>query len=312
MKGKAQKRAIAELTFAGALWGFGFICTIWALRSMGPLSITGWRFALAALTGLLISSMITRHRKQMSWQQFFLAAIPGLLLCGTLVLQTWGLRFTTATKSGFLTTLYVLMVPMIERVWLKRRLPKMHFVYVTLALIGVALICDLTSELGLLVSGQASDLAPKQRWNIGDLLTLLCAIAASVHIVWFGLIQKKIGSAFVFNNYQSIWAGALPLLLSFFLEPMPTPNFADFSMYGLISLTFGSTMIAFALQVHSQKVINPSLASLIFLLESPFATLFAVTLLGETLKTSQWFGAGLILVAAGLSAALVDEEEAAA
>ena len=282
-----------ELTFAGMLWGFGFIAVIWALRGMGPLSITGWRFALAAVAGLGITLAIKPLRKQMEKEQFFLAMIPGLLISLSLILQTWGLKHTTATKSGFITTLYVLFVPVMEKVWFKRRLPKRHYFYVFLALIGVALICDLPGELMGKVEGGGA--------NFGDFLTLLCAIAASFQILWFGKIAPKIKSSFTFNNFQSVWAGIIPLLLSFAFEPFPTPSFADNSMWGLASLAFGSTLIAFALQVRAQKIISPSVASLLFLLESPFATLFAILFLNESLRTIQWFGAGLILVSAGLA-----------
>lgn len=290
-----------ELTFAGMLWGFGFIAAIWALRGMGPLAITGWRFAIAAVVGIGITSSLKSVRAQMTRDQFFLAMIPGLFLSLSLVFQTFALKYTTATKSGFITTLYVLFVPLLERLWFKRRLPKRHYFYVFLALVGVALICDLPGEF----SGQAGNGGA----NFGDFLTLLCAIAASFQILWFGKIAPRITSSFSFNNFQSVWAGIIPLLLSFVIEPWPSPSFADNSIWGLASLAFGSTLIAFALQVRAQKTISPSVASLLFLLESPFATLFAIYFLDERLRTIQWFGAGLILISAGL--ATVFSKEAA-
>jgi drug/metabolite transporter (DMT)-like permease len=305
-----QTSAIIELTIAGALWGFGFIAAIWALRGMGPLSITGWRFALAAVFGLGISFFIPSLRSSLTdWKQFKLAFIPGLLISATLCLQTWGLQYTTATKSAFITTLYVLMVPLLERFLLKRRLPRFHLVYVAIALIGVALICDLQSiwlESPNLDHLNAKDLA-KNRLNVGDLVTFFCAIAATLHILWFGVIAKKIGSSFTFNNFQSVWAGFLPLTFSILLEPTPRPSFADFSMIGLLALAFGSTLIAFSLQVRAQKHISPSLVSLLFLLESPFSALFAIAFLGEGLRAIQWAGAGLILSAAAMSSIFTTE-----
>jgi drug/metabolite transporter (DMT)-like permease len=310
-------RAAFELTFASVLWGFGFIAAVWALDVMGPLSLTGWRFFIAAFVGLGISLLVPSLRRQATPQQFMLAAIPGLLLCLTILLQTWGLLYTTATKSGFITTIYVLIVPLLEFIFLKRPLAKKHFIYVALGLIGVALICDLPAEINgsqaAAMAAAAPQLALKLRWNFGDLLTLGCAIVASFHIVYFGKIQKRIGSAFVFNNFQSIWACVLPLSLAMFFEgPILIGahglHFMSPSLIGFCSLAFGSTLIAFALQVRAQKILSPSLASLLFLLESPFATLFAVYFLGEKLKTSQWVGAGLILLAAGLSTALATED----
>ena len=303
MTRQARTLAVLELTLAGALWGFGFIAAVWALRGMGPLAVTGWRFALAVAAGFIFAAFNKKFRADLNGKTFWLAAIPGLLISATLVLQTYGLRYTTATKSGFITTLYVLIVPVLEMVFFKRRLPRYHFVYVLLALLGVALICDIPGALTGAITGENA------RLNTGDFLTFLCAIAASAHILWFEVIKSKLPSAFAFNHFQSIWAGALPLGLSFVLEPWPAPKLADLSLIGLAMLGFGSTLIAFALQVRAQKVIAPSLASLLFLLESPFATLFAIFLLGETLRTAQWAGAGLILIAAAMSILFTKESE---
>jgi drug/metabolite transporter (DMT)-like permease len=300
-----SKSAVLELAFAGALWGFGFIAAVWALRSMGPMAITGWRFTVAAVIGFTIVGLRPSLRSHLTREQFWLACVPGMLICATLVFQTWGLRYTTATKSSFITTLYVLIVPVLERLWLKRHVPRMHYLFVIIALIGVALICDLAGEF----TGGINGTDPRLRWNFGDLLTLICSFAASVHIIWFGRINQKIGDSFVFNNFQSLWACAIPLVASFALEPAPTPNLSDLSMIGFLMLAIGSTLIAFALQVRAQKVISPSLASLLFLLESPFATLFAIYFLGESLRTGQWVGAGLILAAAGLSTVFAAEVE---
>lgn len=310
MKSHARGSAILELSLAAAFWGFGFIAAVWALRGMGPLAATGWRFALAAIVGVGIMLARPGLRKSFSWEQFRLAAIPGLLISFTLVTQTWGLKYTTATKSGFITTLYVLIVPLLEGVLLKRKVPRLHFLFVAFALLGVALICDLPRELS---GGGAfnAESPAAQRLNFGDALTLLCSVAASLHILYFGYIYKRIGSSFAFNNYQSIWAGVIPLALSFVLEPWPRLSFDNSSLQGLLMLAFGSTLIAFALQVRAQKDIAPSLASLLFLLESPFATVFAIYFLAETMHTAQWAGAGLIMIAAILSTAYakeVDEE----
>lgn len=306
----AQIRAAFELVGAGTLWGFGFVAAVWALRGMGPLAVTGWRFAIAALVGSLMILAVPSLRKQVSREQFLLAAIPGFLISLTLVFQTWGLRYTTATKCGLITTLYVILVPLGEWLWLKKRPPRIHFFCVLLALVGVYLICippnDVTGVANGTVTKSAEELA-KELPNFGDFLTFLCAIAATLHILWFGYIQKRIQSAFVFNNFQSLWAGTIPFILALFLEPAPQLSMANNSLVGFLSLVFGSTMIAFALQVRAQKVISPSLASLLFLLESPFATFFAFLLLGENLQLTQWIGAGAILVAAALSTAFTVE-----
>jgi drug/metabolite transporter (DMT)-like permease len=282
----ARAFAVLELVFAASFWGFGFIAAIWALGAMGPLAITGWRFALASLTGLLICLATPGLRRHLTRKSFFLAAIPGFCLSLTLVLQTWGLRTTTATKSGFITCLYVLIVPLLEQAFFKRKIHRLHFLFVLIALGGTALICGFQPHT--LVAGD---------WNFGDFLTLLCAVAASFHILVLGVVSTRAESSFVFNLCQSIWAGALPLALSFIFEPAIKWPVTGKPLIGLLALAYGSTLIAFSLQIRAQKKISPSIASLLFLLESPFATLYAIYFLGESLTTLQWAGAGLIMIA---------------
>ncbi len=316
-----QAQATAELVFAGVLWGFGFIATVWALGAMAPLSLTGWRFVVAAVIGFAICWARPSIRRHLSKEQFWLAAPPGLLLAALLVFQTWGLKYTTATKSSFITTLYVLMVPLLESTWLKRRLSLVHYIAVAAALVGTLFICDLPGELSgelaselagertLGASDEASRAAlAKLGLNLGDLLTFIASVFASIHIVWFGVIQRKIKDPFVFNTFQSFWAGVIPLMLALAFEPLPNLHASTQAWIGFLSLSLGSTLIAFALQVRAQKILSPSLASLLFLLESPFATFFAVLFLSESLQTHQWLGAGLILLAAGLSTAIATED----
>lgn len=286
--------AVSELVLAASLWGFGFVATVWALEDFGPLWIGGLRCSVAFVFGLLICLSVPGLRSKLSKSQFYLAFWPGLFLAGTLVLQTWGLKYTTATKSGFITTLYVLMVPILERALLGRKIPRFHIVFVLIALIGVAMICD----LGQIFSAVPSDLSverARELWNFGDWLTLICAFAATLHIVWFGKIHSRIESSFVFNIYQTFWAGLIPFTLMFFLEPFPT-RLRAFPLGGLMMLTFASTLIAFALQVRAQKKVSPSLASLLFLLESPFAAFFGILFLGERLTWMNGTGALIILV----------------
>lgn len=295
-----QIQAAIELVFAGLLWGFGFVAAVWALRGMGPLSVTGWRFVIAGAVGSLIVVLVPSLRKQATSEQFFLAAAPGFLVSMTLIFQTWGLRYTTATKCGLITTLYVILVPLGEWLWLKKRPPRRHFYCVALAFFGVVLICTSPFKDTQALQRTADEIA-KEKLNFGDFLTLLCAIASTLHILWFGFIQKRIRSSFVFNNFQTIWASIIPFGLALVLEPTPNLLAGDLSTIGLLALAFGPTMIAFALQVRAQKAISPSLASLLFLLEAPFAAFFAFLFLGETLRSVQWIGAVCILGAAAVS-----------
>lgn len=272
-------QAIVELVFAAILWGFGFIAVVWTLREIGPIATSVVRFGAATL--ILFVLVLTREewRRHLTLAQAKLAFLPGLFLVLTLGFQTFGLQFTTATKSSFITTLYVLAVPILERLILKRPLHPLHWFFVGLALFGTALICEF----------EGGD------WNIGDVLTFLCMIAASFHILWFGLITKKIASVMTFNFWQIAWGFAICLPLLAFESGALFPT-GTFAWSGLAAMVIGSTIVAFGLQIRAQRVLSPSVASLIFLLESPFATLFAIAILNERLSSSQWLGGGLILL----------------
>ncbi len=293
--------AVLELVLAGSLWGFGFVAAVWALQAWGPMTTSALRFALALSVGYAICWFAPEMRKCLTWRNMKLTFIPGCFLSGTLLFQTWGLQYTSATKSGFITCFYVLMVPILERLWLKRQLPRFHFLFVIIALVGLALICDLASlwmhrETGLnLMAAHESNYAARVGLNIGDLLTLLCAIAASGHILWFAFIHEKIESSFAFNISQTTWALIPAAFLACFEHQPSWSQITALPIAGLCALAFGSTLIAFSLQIRAQKSISPSLAALLFLLESPFGTLFAIILLGERLHWDQWTGAALIL-----------------
>lgn len=288
---------------AAMLWGIGFIATVWTLREAGPLAITGWRFVIAGAAGVLLAKKFfftpgARVFLRAAW-------VPGVLIAATLLFQTWGLYYTTATKSAFLTCLYVLMVPMLEPFFGGRR-PTLKLLLCSIAaLCGVALMCGLfTSE----------ELDARSRLNFGDLLTIGCAIAASAHIIVIGNVHKRLGenySGFDFNTAQSIAAGLPTFFVALAIEPgslkMPfhlaeqAVNGIGLPMLGFLSITFFSTLIGFALQVRSQRVLSPSTASLVFLLESPFAAFFAFIFLGEKMGPLQLFGGAIILASVAYS-----------
>jgi len=278
-------RAILELLVAAALWGFGFIATKWILGTLGAFELLFVRFLLASLIGLPFV-LATEHSFK---KKFKLSFWPGVLLMGTLAFQTWGLEYTTPTKSGFITTLYVIFVPLLESALGRKRLPFEMWLCVLIALVGTGLIVD----IGL---GQI---------NFGDALTFISAIIATGQIYWMGSVSPNVTRAFVFNVYQCFWC------LFFFL---PTLHFHEFFSkvsncqawplqvwVGFLSLAAGSTIIAFYLQVKAQKDLSRTVSSLLFLLESPFAMLFAILLLGDRLTMRESAGALLIFVAAFLA-----------
>ena len=278
---KPSTRAIAELIFAGILWGFGFIGTVWALRFLGPSAILFYRFAIAFVAGLVLL-FIFGTSKSVLLSELKLTFIPGVFLWLTLFFQTTGLQYTTAINSSFITTLYVILVPILRAIVSKERLHWFHWLCVGMAILGTALMVNL-QKMSVL--------------NWGDLLTLLCALFAAIHILSVGQRTLRTKNDFAFNVFQSMWIAALALLTWPWTSRWSLNSLDSKAWIGILSLGFGSSLIAFYLQVRSQKKISPSVVSLLFLLESPFSCFFAYLFLQEKLEPVQWLGAAFILAA---------------
>jgi len=276
--------ASLELVLAAALWGFGFVATIWGLVAWAPVPLLFWRFVIGTIAGVLIAAVFARpSRKELLWQ-LRASFLPALFLAVMILLQTWGMLYTTATKSGFITILYIVLVPLLETVVARKRIPIQLWLCIAISLVGVYLIVDPSWD---------------ENFNIGDFLTLLCAFGAALQIITVDRVSGRVENAFVFNVFQSAWA-ALMLLPAIPFQPghllVSSPPIS--AWVGLLSLALGSTLIAFYLQVRAQKVLSSTVSSLFFLLESPFALLFAYLFLNERLGAQQGVGAVLIMISA--------------
>lgn len=279
-----KNRAALELIFAGVLWGFGFVATVWALEAFTPVETLFLRFVIAGIVGELLY-LIAKGPNFVSLREELTRALPaGLLLGGMLLLQTIGLKYTTATKSGFLTALYVILVPLFNAWFFKTASSWRQYALTFLALVGTF----------ILVGGKIDNI------NTGDLWTLACAVFATFHIIYIGRISHRVGNAFRFNNFQSLWCllALTPLLLSQEQMFVGTPTAKPW--LGVLCLGLGSSIIAFYLQIRTQKILSDSTASMIFLLESPFAAMFGFLILNERLSPLQISAAVLIMAASVL------------
>ncbi len=285
MKNPSTRQALFELVLAAALWGFGFIAVKWGLESSGPLWLNTFRLLLGAVSGLAVIAALPKLRRFLTWKEFGLGFSPGIALGVCLILQTYGLQYTTVTKSGFITCLYIVFVPLLSVFFHRTRVAKAHSAWVVVALIGAALVCQVDSV----------------SVNLGDWLTLACALGAAVQIVEVGRLTRMSGSAFVFTVNQSFWAALPPLIGGLFWEAPPTMPLTPRAVCGILVLVFGCTLLAFGIQSRTQRVLSPSVVSLIFLLEAPFAAIFAYLCLGERMTLGQGIGGILILAAAALS-----------
>lgn len=279
--GSLRSRALVELLFAAVIWGFGFVATVWALRDFSIVGFLVMRFTIAVVIGELVRLLVFR-RKFWDSADFKYSIGAGLLMAVFILPQSIGLLSTTATNSGFLTIMYVVIVPVLS---FQKKHSWQVYALAALAFFGA----------WLLMNAVIFD------FNKGDLWTLLSAVGASLHILYLGKFAPRIQDSFRFNNYQSFWCllACLPLI-------SVDPKFSMHSNHllswaGLLSTAILSSIVGFMIQIRAQKVLSETTAAQFFLLESPFALLFGVLLLNETISWLQGLGAFLILLSSFLT-----------
>jgi drug/metabolite transporter (DMT)-like permease len=275
LEGNMRSRALVELVLAGVIWGFGFVATVWALRDFSIIGFLVLRFSIAWVVGELIRVFIFK-RKFWDGHDFKYSILSGLLMACFIVPQSIGLLYTTATNSGFLTIMYVVLVPILS---FQRKHSWKIYALAALAFFGAWLLMN----------------AVVLHFNKGDLWTLLCAFAASLHILYLGKVAPRVHDSFRFNNYQSFWCllAVIP-----FIGIDSQFNYTSNNLLpwlGLLSTALGSTIIGFMIQIRAQKVLSETTAAQFFLLESPFALLFGMLLLNEKITGIQALGGFLIL-----------------
>jgi len=255
------------------IWGATFPATKAVLEQIPPLSFLFLRFLLGALLvgGGFLLWRLRLHREPAVLRA---SAIATCWLFLGYVLQTVGLHYTTASNSAFITALYVVMVPLIlrrfdRRVWLAT---------------GIA-----TVGLWLLVKPSASG-------NLGDLLTLGCALAFAAHIACLERFTREADPPSLFA-WQMI-AMVVLLLPTLLVEQPPAQAFAPTSVLFIgLGVTGGLATGAFAIQMWVQRIVPAQQVALIFASEPAYAAWLSWYFLGETLDTEGWIGSGLILVA---------------
>jgi drug/metabolite transporter (DMT)-like permease len=271
------------LSLSSCIWGFGFIATRWTLTAFDPFWATALRFSLAGL----LSLPFLLYKKSFWRKKNILkkAAISSVFLLGTLLFQTLGLNSTTVAKSGFITTLYALFIPLIMMLFAKKKYRSSFWALVVMALAGMALMCNL----------EVKDL------NRGDFLTLMCSLCAAFHIMYIGKVANAIESPVEFNFLQNFFVALFSLTFALIIKGGAPDcssllNFHSPALRGLLFLGVVSSMISFTIQVVAQKKIPPHIAGLIFLMESPFAAVFGFLVFKESLSPMNLFGAVMIML----------------
>ncbi len=268
-------KADLTLLFVALLWGFGFLAQSIAAGQVGALLFNSARWLLGALVMLpLVKFKLKVNRDNLPWM-----LVAGFVLFMGSGLQQAGLEFTTVGNAGFITGVYVVLIPILLTLFWRERISKMIWAAAAATAVGVYLL-----SMG----------GPLQL-NMGDLLMLLGAFMWALHVIVIGKAVKNV-PVLDFVIGQNIFCGLLNLVsgLAFQSDTLPglLPNWLPILYLSLIS-----TAVGFTLQAYGQRHAPPADAAIILSMEAVFAALIGWIFLHEQLTLLQLLGCALILAA---------------
>src|SRR5574344_2569079 len=271
----------AGLVFAAAIWGFAFVIVKDSLDYIGAIWMLAFRFTIAAIC---MSLVFCKKFKLMNKSYWIHGAILGFLLFSAYAWQTIGCKYTTAGKNAFLTTIYVVLVPIIGWPLNKKKPSVLVFVAALLSITGIGLLA-LKNENGSLLS-----------MNIGDILTLVCGVFYAIHILFVEKFDAT-EDPLLLTVLQFMFAALFSWIAAPLMDgAIPLAALTNVRVVtSMLYLGIFSTMIAFMLQNVCLKYVPSALASLFLSLESVFGVFFSALLLGEQMTARMIVGCVLIV-----------------
>ena len=275
---KKQLKGSLSIILATIIWGSTFVAQSVGVDHVGAFTFLSIRSFLAVFVLLLVLFLLNRKDfvKIITDPRLWKAGIPcGIALFAATATQQIGLIYTTAGKGGFITTMYIILVP-IFGLFLKQKPPKMVFVSVVLAAVGLYLI-----------SG-----AGFSAINIGDVLMLLCAVAFAVQILIMDRVAGELNSI-ALNISQALVCAVISGICMLFFDTLVWENIVA-CWFPLCWAGIMSMGIAYTLQIVGQKTIEATTASVLMSFESVFAALSGWLLLNETFTVTEGIGCALV------------------
>lgn len=268
------------LVFAAMIWGSAFVAQK-SGGTIGGFTYNGIRTLLGGLV-LIPIYFLLRKNKEMK------TSIMGGIFCGLALfiasnLQQFGINNTSASKAGFITSLYAIIVPFLS-IFLHKKIRPIVWVSVVISLAGLYLLNYSAEGLSI---------------NIGDIQLMLCALAFAFQILIIDHYSDHVNGVLM-SATQFIVAGLLSIVCMFLFEK-PQINDILASWRPIVYAGVFSCAIAYTLQIVGQRYVPPTEASLIFCLESVFSLLAGTIFLHERMKAINYIGCLLIFIAVVLS-----------
>ena len=281
-----QLRGIFLLTLTAFIWGTAFVAQRRGMEHVGPVTFIAARFLIATISLLPViyaRSILFRNAENAAEPYSSRTLIKGGAYCGVVIFacgmfQQIGIMYTTVGKSGFITTLYIVIVP-IFGLPLGLRMKWRAWCCVCAAMAGMYMLC-VNESVSL---------------NRGDVLTLFCAVFYAVHILLVNHYSPLVDGVKL-SCSQFLVCGILGLVTAFIFEEPELPAILS-AWAPLLYTGVLSSGVAFTLQILGQRDVNPAAASLVMSLEAVFAVLMCWLLLGEVMTAREISGCALIFAA---------------
>lgn len=275
------------LLITSLIWGTAFVAQSEGMNYVEPFTYNAMRTLLGGvvLIPVIILFRFLDKRNGREKANFSLKnTVTGGICCGIVLFiassfQQSGIAQTTAGKAGFVTALYIVIVPLIG-IFLHKKMPLRMWLFIAIALAGFWLLC-IKQDIGI---------------SSGDLLVFFGAIFFAVHITVIDFFNEKNTDGVLMSCIQFFTAGLLMLICMFIFEKPTIPNIVG-AGGTILYAGIMSCGVAYTLQILGQKHTNPTLATMLMSLESVFAALSGWLILGEKLSIKEFFGCVLIFAA---------------
>lgn len=279
---KEEIKSALILLLTAAIWGFAFVAQRVGMQHLGAFLYNGIRFALGSLSLLPVIYFLNKNKKNDAPLEASLketlksGIILGMVLFIASSFQQVGIIYTTAGKAGFITTLYIVLVP-IAGIFFK------HKTHITVW------IGAFTSVIGLYL------LSVNENFTIqfGDLLQIIGALFWTIHILLIDKFVKNLDPVKL-SATQFATSSVLSLVVAFAIEDINLNGITG----ALVPILYGGIMsvgVAYTLQTIGQRLAKPSHAAIALSMEAVFAAIGGSIILNETLSPRAYFGCFLML-----------------
>lgn len=282
------------LILAAIVWGMGLVSQQAGMDYLGPLSFTAVRCTLGGISMIPLVMFLQKSKSKAEGESdkdsqkqdekgiFMASFFCALALMSLILLQQYGLLHTSVGKAGFITALYILITPVSGKFLLHKPVANNTWIGVAIALVGMYFLCLTGGIDGI---------------NMGDVIMLFAAIAASTHMHVVDHFVAKYDPVKL-SCYQFTMVGLMCFVPALIFEAdVFTWEYIKLSAIPILYAGLASCAVGYTFQIIGQKYTEPNTASLLLSMETVFALLAGWVILGEVLAGREYLGCAIMFIA---------------